>query len=190
MIQCWGKTGHPSQLLMLQIKIHVSHPQIYSSKQPMLRKTGDSSVITLSNKVELQDSNKSVEKHQHARQVSFNDSVKSMEYSTYLDMPKSNEEMSDGKKKYALRSKFEGEKYESSSATLAIVMDGHSSSPAGECIKKSIDTHEGNRTEISHGDELLHSRTSKVILPSDSAASCSCSPLCLHVACLFLTNFC
>ncbi|KAG7944487.1 hypothetical protein I3843_15G105100 [Carya illinoinensis] len=139
-------------------------------KQPMLRKTGDSLVITLSKKLELQDSNKSVETQtfQRTRRVSFNDSVKSMEYSTYLDMPKSNEEISDGKKNYALRSKFEGEKHESSYATLATVMDGHSSSPAGECIKKRINPHGGNRTEISHGDELLHSRTSKVIIPSDN----------------------
>ncbi|KAF5468972.1 hypothetical protein F2P56_013078 [Juglans regia] len=164
----WGrsKDDRPSRgdSLSRSGLIHRFFMSMVPSKQPMLRKTGDGSVITLSKKQELQDSNKSEETltFQRIRPVSFNDSVKSMEYSTYLDMPKSNEEMSDGKKNYVLRSRFEGEKHESSSATLATMMDDHSSSPAGECIKNSINTHEGNRTEIAHGDELLHSRMFKV----------------------------
>lgn len=137
------------------------------SKQPIIRKTGDSSVIILSKKLELQDTNTSAEtlNFKRARRVSFNDSIKSMEYTTYLDMPKSNstylhmlksnEEMWNGKENYGLRNEFEGEKHESSTTTLATTMNEHLSSPAGECIKNSINAHEGNRTIIAHGDEAI-----------------------------------
>nr|POE70246.1 protein chup1, chloroplastic [Quercus suber] len=134
-------------------------------------------VSSLSEKIELHDSNKSLERptFQRARRVSFNDSVKSVE-STYRSTPKSVEEILDEKEISAARfghssnmnsgpicsNKLEGVKHEPSSATLTIVKDGHSSGTTEKLNNNdSINLLEGRRTEIAPGDKL-HSMMSEV----------------------------
>ena len=193
-IKRWGRSKDDSSTVL-------SHPQAWSSRgnslssglfrrfslsiipsnTPMRRTKGITPVSSLSEKIEVHDSNKSLERptFQRARRVSFNDSVKSVE-STYRRTPKSVEGMLDEKEISAARfghssnmnsgpicsNKIEGVKHEPSSATLTIVKDGHSSGATEELNNNdSINLHVG-RTEIVPGDKL-HSMMSEV-LPLDN----------------------
>lgn len=176
--QAWSSRGNSLSRTGLFRRFSMS---IIPSNTPMRRTKGISPVGSLSEKIEVHDSNKSLERptFQHARRVSFNDSVKSVE-STYQITPKSVEEMLDDKEISAARfchssnmnsgpicsNKFEGVKHEPSSATLTIVKDDHSSGTAEELKNNdSINLHVG-RTEIAPGDKL-HSMMSEV-LPLDN----------------------
>ena len=171
---------------------------ISPSSPPMPRKKGISTVGTLCDKTEVQDSTKSIEKptSHRARRVSFNDFVTSVE-STYQSMPKSIEEMVDEKEISPVRfghsatinsgpicsNKLEEVKHEPSSATLAIVKDGLSSGTIGELINNdSINMNEGRRIEIA-GDEL-HSKMPEV-LPLENRAKSKSHVLVHLVAALF-----
>ncbi|XP_050257732.1 protein CHUP1, chloroplastic-like isoform X2 [Quercus robur] len=193
-IKRWGRSKDDSSTVL-------SHPQAWSSRgnslssglfrrfslsiipsnTPMRRTEGITPVSSLSEKIEVHDSNKSLERptFQRPRRVSFNDSVKSVE-STYRSTPKSVEGMLDGKEISAARfghssnmnsgpicsNKIEGVKHEPPSATLTIVKDGHSSGTTEELNNNdSINLHVG-RTEIVPGDKL-HSMMSEV-LPLDN----------------------
>lgn len=176
--QAWSSRGNSLSRTGLFRRFSMS---IIPSNTPMRRTKGISPVGSLSEKIEVHDSNKSLERptFQHARRVSFNDSVKSVE-STYQITPKSVEEMLDDKEISVARfghssnmnsgpicsNKFEGVKHEPSSATLTIVKDDHSSGTTEELKNNdSINLHVG-RTEIAPGDKL-HSMMSEV-LPLDN----------------------
>ncbi|GMY15385.1 protein CHUP1, chloroplastic-like isoform X2 [Fagus crenata] len=157
---------------------------ISPSSPPMPRKKGISTVGTLCDKTEVQDSTKSIKKptSHRARRVSFNDSVTSVE-STYQSMPKSIEEMLDEKEISPVSNKLEEVKHEPSSATLAIVKDGLSSGTIGELINNdSINMNDGRRIEIA-GDEL-HSKMPEV-LPLENRAKSKSYVLVHIVAALF-----
>ncbi|GMY15388.1 protein chup1, chloroplastic [Fagus crenata] len=171
---------------------------ISPSSPPMPRKNGISTVGTLCDKTEVQDSTKSIEKptSHRARRVSFNDSVTSVE-STYQSMPNSIKEMLEEKEISPVRfghsatinsgpicsNKLDEVKHEPSSATLIIVKDGLSSGTIGELINNdSINMNEGRRIEIA-GDEL-HSKMPEV-LPLENRAKSKSHVLVHLVAALF-----